>query len=133
MKSFLIVPLAIVLAVSRIQAAPTIPNELRAGIETTQRTIDKALAMQKDGWEYTMPSPKSSQAAWGNSDGRTTWFKGYWINQITKQYSATEPVLKDGKYIGDGVDASGWRRGGSPRRPTALEWLLSKSGGIPPS
>lgn len=134
MKPFLIAPLALALLASQAFAeSPTIPPELRAGIETTQATIDRALAMQKQGWGYVMPMPKSPQAMWGNTDGRTTWWNGYWINRTTKQYSSTEPALKEGRYVGDGIDSSGWRRGGSPRRrPTDLEWLLSKSGGIAP-
>ena len=133
MKRLLIVPLILILSASAVRAAPTIPAELRGGIETTQVTINKALAIQKDGWVYVMPMPKSPQAAWSNTDGRTTWWNGYWINKTTKQYSSTEPSLKDGKYVGDGVDVSGWRRGGSPRsRPSEIEWLLSKSGGIVP-
>ena len=132
MKRFLIVPLILILSASAIQAAPSIPNGLRGGIETTQVTIDKALAMQKDGWAYIMPEPKSPQAAWGNTDGRTTWWNGYWVNKTTKQHSSVEPTPKDGKYDGDGVDASGWRRGGSPSRPSEIEWLLSKSGGVLP-
>ena len=28
-----------------------------------------------------MPQPKSRQAAWGNGDGRTTWFYGFWDNE----------------------------------------------------
>ena len=133
MRRFLTVPLALVLSAIAIQAAPPIPSELRGGIETSQAAIDKALAMQKQGWEYVMPMPKSPQAAWGNPDGRTTWWNGYWINRTTKQYSSTEPVLKEGKYIGDGKNVSGMRRGGSPAgQPSDIEWLLSKSGGIHP-
>ncbi len=79
-----------------------------------------------------MPQPKSAKASWGNTDGRTTWYVGYWINKKTNDNSSATPKLKDGKYIGDGKGSPGWRRGGSPRRPTKLEWLLSKYGGIKP-
>jgi hypothetical protein len=109
-----------------------IPASLRGGIKADQSNINIALKMQKQGWAYTMPKPKSNQASWGNSDGRTTWWKGFWNNKTTKRYSSTTPKLKDGKYIGDGINSRGWRRGGSPRTPTKLEWLLSKSGGIVP-
>jgi hypothetical protein len=110
----------------------TIPASLRGGIDVDQQTIDTALEMQKQGWTYAMPRPKSKQAAWGNTDGRTTWWNGYWHNAKTNQYSSITPKLKDGVYIGDGRNPSGWRRGGSPGRPSKFEWLLSKSGGIPP-
>jgi len=109
-----------------------IPDSLRGGINVSQKTINIALAMQQDGWEYTMPVPKSRQAAWGNTDGRTTWWVGYWYNSNTNTYSFATPKLKKGEYVGDGVGGPGWRRGGSPRSPTKLEWLLSKSGGIQP-
>jgi hypothetical protein len=112
----LIVPLAATLIASQLQAATQMPSQLRGGIETTQATIAKALAMKKQGWEYVMPKPKSPQAAWGNPDRRTTWWNGYWINRNSNQYSSKEPVLKDGKYVGDGVNVTGERRGGSPNR-----------------
>jgi len=112
--------------------ATEIPASLRDGIKADQKTIDTALAMQEQGWEYRMPRPKSNQAAWGNGDGRTTWWNGYWINEKTKQNSNGTPKLKEGVYAGDGLAQSGWRRGGSPRFPNKLEWLLSKSGGVAP-
>jgi hypothetical protein len=107
------------------------PAAPRAGVQADQATIAKATAMQAQGWEYVMPMPKSAQAAWGNKDGRTTWFNGYWINRQAQAYFSTEPKLQDGKYFGDGINPVGWRRGGSPARPSVLEWLLPKSGGVP--
>jgi hypothetical protein len=109
-----------------------IPPCLRGGIKADQETIKIALAMQEQGWEYIMPEPKSPQAAWGNTDGRTTWYVGYWRNSKTGETSSSTPKLQDGKYVGDGSGGPGWRRGGSPPPPTKLQWLLSKSGGISP-
>jgi hypothetical protein len=109
-----------------------IPAELRGGIQADSATIQKALEMKKQGWTYVMPEPKSAQAAWGNRDGRTTWWVGYWTNDKTGETSSAEPVLKDGKYVGDGHGVRVWRRGGSPLPPMKIEWLMSKSGGIKP-
>jgi hypothetical protein len=115
-----------------------IPNELptylRQGISVDKTTLRIAIEMYAQGWRYTMPSPKSSQASWGNSDSRTTWWNGYWYNNKTRQYSRTVPKKQaDGKYLGDYQNDEGyWRRGGSPSAPTKLEWLLSTSGGIKP-
>ena len=120
------------LCASILAGKPEIPSILRGGIKVDQKTIAIALEMQKQGWAYVMPRPKSPQARWGNTDGRTTWWVGYWHNKTTKKYSSTTPQLKGKTYVGDGKGGPGWRRGGSPRRPTKLEWLLSKRGGIPP-
>ena len=109
-----------------------IPASLRGGIKVDQQTIKTALAMQEQGWEFIMPEPKSPQAAWGNTDGRTTWYEGYWRNTKTGESSSSTPKLQAGKYVGDGSGSPGWRRGGSPSPPTKLEWLLSTSGGIQP-
>lgn len=109
-----------------------IPPELRGGIQADNATIQKALEMKRQGWTYIMPEPKSAKAAWGNKDGRTTWWVGYWTNDKTTETSSDEPVLKNGKYVGDGQGVRVWRRGGSPAPPTKIEWLLSKSGGIKP-
>jgi len=49
-----------------------IPDFLRGGIKCDAKTIKTAVEMYNDGWRYTMPWPKSNQARWGNSDGRTT-------------------------------------------------------------
>lgn len=109
-----------------------IPPELRGGIQADSPTIQKALEMKAQGWIYIMPEPKSAQAAWGNRDGRTTWWIGYWENSKANETSLTEPTLQNGKYTGDGQGEKVWRRGGSPSAPSKLEWLLSTSGGIPP-
>jgi hypothetical protein len=112
--------------------AQEVPSELRGGIQADNATIQKALEIKKQGWTYIMPKPKSPQAAWGNRDGRTTWWVGYWINEKTSETSSTEPVLTNSKYIGDSRGSLGWRRGGTPPPPTKIEWLLSKEGGIKP-
>ena len=109
-----------------------IPSELRGGIQADNATIQKALEMKKQGWTYVMPKPKSPQAAWGNRDGRTTWWVGYWTNDKTSETSSAEPVLTNSKYVGDGRGSLGWRRGGTSPPPTKIEWLLSKDGGIKP-
>ncbi len=120
-------------ALEHQRASQTIDqSSLRSGINANQKTIKKALRMQVQGWEYSMPRPKSAQAAWGNSDGRTTWWPGYWHNSKTGEYSRTIPRLEGNVFKGDGQERPGWRRGGSPRRPNKLEWLLSKRGGIRP-
>jgi len=105
--------------------------KLREGIEPTKDEIEIASKLVSLGWEYCMPSPKSAKAMWGKSDARTTWWKGYWINNQTGKLSSTQPK-NDNDYQGDGVDPRGWRRGGSPRCPNAVEWLCSKTGGIKP-
>lgn len=113
-------------------ASAPIPETLRGGIETDQKTIDLAIEIQNQGWEYVMPQPKSNQARWGNHDGRTTWWAGYWKNYLSKQTSSALPSLKDEKYEGDNQGGRSWRRGGSPGRPSILEWLLSTNGGMTP-
>ncbi len=112
--------------------AQDVPSSLRGGIPADQATISQALEMQKAGWVYTMPEPKSKKAAWGVRDGRTTWWVGHWDNTLTKQTSAATPTRVDGKWVGDGQGSGGWRRGGSPGAPSKLEWLLSRTGGIKP-
>jgi hypothetical protein len=112
--------------------AQNTPSSLRGGITADQATISQALEMQKAGWVYTMPEPKSAKAAWGVTDGRTTWWVGHWDNSITVQTSAETPKKTGSKWVGDNQGSQGWRRGGCPRTPTKLEWLLSKSGGIKP-
>jgi len=111
-----------------------IPAFLRQGIKVDKSTLVIAVEMHFQGWSYTMPRPKSSQARWGNGDGRTTWWKGYWYNSKTQKYSRTTPQKQtNGYYYGDGQnDAGYWRNGGSPRRPSKTDWLLSASGGIKP-
>lgn len=110
----------------------TLPEFLRQGFQVAVSIQTTAVEMYLLGWRYTMPIPKSSQAAWGNSDGRTTWYYGYWYNSLTDRVSATQPLKKEnGLYYGDGQDhRRDYRRGGSPRLPTKLEWLLSQSGGV---
>lgn len=104
---------------------------LRSGVNASAADIELASKLKSLGWEYTMPRPKSAQASWGNSDGRTTWWNGYWLNHKTNRHSSRTPSTSD-DYKGDGIVNRGWRRGGSPRRPTMIEWLCSTSGGIPP-
>ncbi len=83
-----------------------------------------------------MSSPKSAQAAWGNTDGRTTWWRGDCCNGSTDpiQVSATRPQKRgNGLYYGDGQDLRDpWADGGARPCPTKLEWLLSASGGVKP-
>ncbi len=112
----------------------SIPPELRQGTFACDKsTIETALALQRSGWTYTMPKPKSPQAAWGNKDGRTTWFVGYWSNEKSRSTSAAQPEKDSkGEFVGDGKGAPSWRRGGSPSLPTKIEWLCSKEGGISP-
>ena len=110
----------------------TVPTTLRQGINADQRIISLALDLQAQGWSYIMPQPKSKQARWGNSDGRTTWYIRYWINKNTNQTSISVPKKKETKYIGDDQGGPAWRRGGTPPPPSKLEWLLSSFGGIQP-
>lgn len=111
-----------------------IPGFLRQGISVDQNTLKVAVEMYLQGWRYTMPVPKSNQARWGNYDGRTTWWMGYWYNKKTHKYSESTPEKQsNGYYYGDEQDQKGyWRRGGSPSYPTNIEWLLSSYGGVRP-
>lgn len=113
-----------------LQAQPG--HGLRGGIDAGPEIIAIAQDMKKQGWVYVMPEPKSPQAAWGNGDGRTTWWVGYWQNTKTEETSAATPSLVNGVYRGDGKGQRIWRRGGSPSSPTKLQWLLSTGGGIKP-
>lgn len=109
-----------------------IPNFLRQRVEAPRDQIIHAIVMYKQGWRYTMPRPKSAQAAWGNSDGRTTWYNGWWYNEKTNLYSSSTPEQgESGLYLGNNQNASNtWRNGGSPRRrPDIYMWLLSETGG----
>lgn len=92
------------------------------------KNIQTATKMAEQAWRYTLPQPKSAQAMWGNYDGRTTWWYGYWKNIKTKQYSQDTPrKTRTGAYLGDGQNLSGYyRKGGSPRNPTVVEEILSK-------
>ena len=87
--------------------------------------------MYEQGWTYTMPQPKSPQAAWGVRDGRTTWYNGWWHNSNTGQYSSITPKKAfSGLYMGNAQNNSNtWRNGGTPRRPDIYMFLLSKSDG----
>ena len=111
-----------------------IPGFLRQGISVDKQTLVVAVEMYLQGWRYTMPRPKSSQASWGNYDGRTTWWKGYWYNNKTQNYSKTTPRKQtNGYYYGDKQNNKGyWSNGGSPRYPSKIDWLLSSSGGVKP-
>jgi hypothetical protein len=104
---------------------------LRQGIKASENDYQIACEMYSQGWKYTMPRPKSSQAAWGNNDGRTTWYNGHWYNSKTNLFSETTPQKKDsGLYLGDNQNSSNsWRNGGSPRTPDIYMFLLSESGG----
>jgi hypothetical protein len=108
-----------------------IPNYLRQGIQANRDEIIQAIQMYEQGWRYTMPLPKSAQAAWGNSDRRTTWYNGWWYNEITGHYSSTTPEISNsGLYLGDRQNESNtWRHGGCPHSPDVYMWLLSTSGG----
>ena len=108
-----------------------VPEFLRQGINADRDQIISAVEMYNQGWRYIMPRPKSRQAAWGNSDGRTTWYNGWWVNENTGRYSRSTPVKSaNGIFIGDAQNESHtWRRGGSPARPDIYMWLLSESGG----
>ncbi len=83
------------------------------------------------GWTYRMPRPKSSQAAWGVRNARTTWWNGYWVNSKSSKTSASQPLASDG-FAGDGKGGESWRRGGSPVRPSIVEWLCSDTEGVEP-
>lgn len=111
-----------------------IPSFLRGGISANKQILVSAVEMYLQGWRYTMPKPKSSQACWGNHDGRTTWWKGYWYNNKTHKYSRRRPEKQsNGYYYGDDQnDKDYWSNGGSPGRPTKIDWLLSSSGGSKP-
>ena len=112
-----------------------IPNFLRQGINVDKQTLKTAVEMYLQGWRYTMPAPKSSQASWGNHDGRTTWWKGYWYNNKTQKYSRKTPEKQtNGYYYGDEQNDEGyWSNGGSPKYPSKIDWLLSSSGGVKPN
>jgi len=104
-----------------------IPNFLRQGIKADKQTLTVATEIYFQGWRFTMPNPKSPQATWGNYDGRTTWWHGYWYNTKTNKFSRSAPRKhSNGYYYGDGQNDKGyWRNGGSPGSPSKLEWLLS--------
>lgn len=110
-------------------------SELRScRCSADKATTQTALDLKHAGWTYVMPEPKSRQAAWGNRDGRTTWFYGYWTNLKNHSSSSLQPI-KDGtaQWVGDEKGLQAWRNGGSPRAPTQVEWLCSERGGIEPA
>ena len=111
-----------------------IPDFLRQGITVDKATLTVAVEMYLQGRKRVMPEPKSAQAHWGNSDGRTTWWKGYWYNHKTAKYSRITPKKQsNGYYYGDGQnDKDEWRNGGSPAYPSKVDWLLSADGGVKP-
>lgn len=104
---------------------------LRPGITTIATKEAIAIELATQGWTYTMPRPKSEGAKWGITDGRTTWFEGYWYNKTSNSYSSELPQKgNDGIYVGDGINRKGyWDTGGTPPTPSDLEWLLSDYGG----
>jgi hypothetical protein len=106
-------------------------DKLRKNIKATDIEIKTACEMLADGWIYTMPRPKSAKAAWGITDGRTTWWYGFWYNEKTQLYSDSTPIKKSsGIYLGDSQNNSGnWKNGGSPKKPDIFMYLLSDSGG----
>ena len=130
---FFSVAIALVCAFPCSGASSAIPQPLRGGIVCDDATIAVASALSNQGWIYIMPRPKSAQAAWGNRDGRTIWWIGYWSNKKTGAKSLKQPTKNpDGAPGGDGLGGPSWRRGGSPPLPSKIEWLCSQDGGIPP-
>lgn len=105
---------------------------LPQGLLAPDEQIRIAESLLASGWQYQMPRPKSEQAAWGNTNGRTTWWSGYWINRKLGRTSKVQPSASD-SYRGDGEGDTGWHRGGSPPAPSLIEWLCSEKDGIAPS
>lgn len=122
-------------AEANAESPTSLPDEAGADVRECPTATPEEVALAKRlislGWEYRMPRPKSDKAAWGNSDGRTTWWPGYWIQQPSGRTSASVPNEADG-FAGDNAASTGWRRGGSPGRPSRIQWMCSKSGGIQP-
>jgi hypothetical protein len=112
----------------------TIPVFLRQGIEVSKDTIVTAVELYKQGWTYFMPKPKCQGTARGNQEGKTTWWCGYWYNKERDCYSYTIPVKKEnGLYYGDRQNKKDtWRWCKDNNKPSKLQWLLSKKGGIKP-
>ncbi|MEO0685602.1 MAG: hypothetical protein AAFY76_11305 [Cyanobacteria bacterium J06649_11] len=109
-------------------------SQLRLDIDVAQDVIDRANEMKTQGWIYHMPEPKSADADWTVTDGRTTWYDGYWENVLTDSYSTITPIRQvDGTYLGNNKRPKAWRKGGRPKRdPSEIEYLLSEKGGIKP-
>jgi|GEM_PF-1179353 len=112
-----------------------IPDFLRQGINVDKTALKIAVEMYLQGWRYTMPRPKSNQARWGNKDGRTTWWPGYWYNEKTQEYSRKTPNKQgNGYYDGDEqADKPFYEYGGSPSYPSRIQWLLSSKHGVKPN
>jgi hypothetical protein len=110
--------------------AAEIPDFLRQGVDATPEQIAAAVDMYNQGWRYTMPTPRSAQAAWGKSDRRTRWNEGGWKNEKTGAYSYGTPKKDNaGQYRGDSQNTIGSERQGSPGQPDIYMYLLSRSGG----
>jgi hypothetical protein len=140
-RALVLPALVLALLTSALQAQTTnsirsvpIPSILRTGnFECDQLTIQAAVEVKAAGLIYVMPEPKSSAAAWGNRDLRTTWWIGYRTNKITSATrSAKSKNGATGKVIGDEKEVRQWRRDGSPALPGKVKWLCSEAGGIPP-
>jgi hypothetical protein len=116
-------------AVKPMAGEPSV--SLRSGRTAGAAEVATATALKKAGWTYVMPKPKSAQAAWGNKDGRTTWFLGYWQQTGSTELSVRMPAKQvDGSFKGDGAATPGaWKNGGSPPAPSNVEWLCSITGG----
>lgn len=114
--------------------SPSRSSQLRLGIEASPDVIERASEMKTQGWIYHMPEPKSTDADWTITDGRTTWYDGYWENVLTDSYSTITPIRQvDGTYLGNDKRPKAWRKGGRPKRdPSEIEYLLSEEGGIKP-
>jgi hypothetical protein len=85
------------------------------------------------GWIYVMPLPKEPEGSWENHDVNTTWSNGYWTNRETKATSLMQPIKgPGGSWLFDGRGAASWHHGGPPHRPSKIEWLCSREGGIQP-
>ncbi len=120
------------------QGSPEVADPVRVQLRPATfprdpQTMELALELKRAGWTYIMPQPKNTQARWGNGDGRTTWWIGYWKNEQDDTSSSIQPQKgARGHFIGDRKGYLHWRRGGSPPAPSQIEWLCSDSGGIPP-
>ena len=112
-------------------AAPKGLRPLEGGAKAPAADVALATRLQAAGWVYMMPMPKSKTAQWGNDNAETTWFPGYWANAANGATSVAQPEQANG-FKGDGAKKPGWRKGGSPKAPSFVEWLCSTEGGIAP-
>ena len=103
-------------------ASADVPKPLgfEAGAPEAERRL--ADALKQAGWAYEFPQPKSKTAKWGNFNGATTWWPGYWVNAKSGATSASQPAASD-SFKGDGLPKPAWRKGGSPKEPSWVEWL----------